>query len=101
MRTPNKLPWKWVSVTGGWDGIADADGHVLFKMSENNPINAEFAVRCINNFEKFGKALENIEGMLVELNPSNYDTDDMAEQNQSVIIAIQTARAALKAADDR
>lgn len=54
---PSKLPWIWVSVSGGWDGIADADRHVLFKMAENNPINADFAVRCVNSHAQLVAAL--------------------------------------------
>lgn len=46
-------------------------------------------------FEALVAALQQIDGMLVELNQCNYDADDVAEQNHSVCVAIQTAKAAL------
>lgn len=41
-------PWRWVSVDGGWDGIAGPGGEIIARLSYNNPDNADLIVRAVN-----------------------------------------------------
>jgi DNA-directed RNA polymerase subunit K/omega len=56
---------------------------------------AAFIVQACNAHHALVEAMREIEQMLIEINPSNYDDDDVEAQNGSVIAAIRTARAAL------
>jgi len=48
MRSHTPTPWKHVSVKGGWDGVADADGSIVCNLSLNVPENASHIVKCVN-----------------------------------------------------
>ena len=62
----SKLPWARCAVDGGWDGIMDADGHILFNVVANIPENCDLVTEACNQHDAL-KAKEALLGEAIDL----------------------------------
>lgn len=68
MSTPHTPePWKVTATDGGWTGIADESGTLLFRMAFNSPENAEKAVSAYNATFAAGIRPEGVRGLVEAL----------------------------------
>lgn len=83
-------PWAHVSVTGGWDGVAeDANRNsVICTLSLNNPANASLIAAAPDLLAAAELALSEAEGLI-------YDQLDGTKEFESAFAALQPVRDAI------
>lgn len=58
MSNDKAIPWKICAVKGGWDGICDAEGRELYRLSLNDPKLIPLTVKAVNLFDELVGAVE-------------------------------------------
>ena len=68
----SKLPWARCAVDGGWDGIMDADGHILFNVVANIPENCDLVTEACNEHYTLKAKEALFEEMVTEMNHARF-----------------------------